>query len=255
MSGRDLRDKIRSRYAPRKLAFVLVCLPFLIARGQTSLSRCIGLSTAGSERCDRLAMDSAVAKLDRTVGRVLELLPDSLRAGFLALSEKGEEYRRLECERLYASFEGGMIAGSAIANCYTRLSDERAAFLAGAYQFDRMASTAHGGCLTYEPDTVALEGRLSRRTFPGPPNYESVAGGDEPETGFYLTVRSPLCVSRNLNELNGPIAGVRVVQLVLDQRGYDRLRPLLGGSVTLRGALFHSYTGHHHAKLLLSVVK
>jgi hypothetical protein len=57
-------------------------------------------------------------------------------------------------------------------------------------------SSAHGtgrACLRYKPDTVAVAGVLTRKTFPGRPNYESVKEGDEPETAFYLEVGVPLC--------------------------------------------------------------
>ena len=45
------------------------------------------------------------------------------------------------------------------------------------------AGRAPGECLLYEPQIVSLAGTLRRKTFPGRPNYESVARGDEAETG------------------------------------------------------------------------
>jgi len=200
-------------------------------------------------------MDSAVAALDRTIGRILEVLPESRRRGFLDLSAKWEDYRRLECQTLYASFDGGTIAGPAYANCFERLSSERRVFLKDAYNLDLLDTDARGACVGYEPDTVALTGQLSQRTYPGRPNYESVARGDEAETGFYVTVETPICATRHLDEVNAPTAGVRTVQLVLDQAGYSRLRPSIGRTVTVRGTLFHAHTGHHHAELLLNVLR
>ncbi len=112
-------------------------------------------------------------------------------------------------------------------------------------------------CLRYEPDTVALTGTLSRRTEPGPPNYESVRGGDAPETYFYLDLPRPACTigAADSESANDPVSGVRQVQLVLTQAGYDRLRPYLRRHqvVTLRGTLFAAISGHHHAPLLLRV--
>jgi hypothetical protein len=109
--------------------------------------------------------------------------------------------------------------------------------------------------LTYEPDTVRLSGRLERHTYPGRPNYESIAKGDEAETGFYLRPEEPICLSHGKTDIDDePATGVKLVQLVLDARGYDRLRPRLGQRVTVRGTLFHSETGHHHATLLLWVI-
>jgi len=109
------------------------------------------------------------------------------------------------------------------------------------------------GCLTYVPDTVSLKGTLRRHTFPGPPNYESIKDGDEPETGFYLHLGQPVCTIGK-DEVDVAARGVRFVQLVLDSTGYGGLRPLLGRQVTLRGTLFHAISGHHHAPLLLTVL-
>ena len=117
---------------------------------------------------------------------------------------------------------------------------------------------AQATCLRYEPDTVAVTGTLVRKTFPGPPNYESVQGGDAPETGFYLELNPPACTVASRDSMDTDDTterDVRLIQLVLDAGGYARLRPLLGRSVTLRGSLFHSFTGHHHATLLLRDVK
>ena len=110
-------------------------------------------------------------------------------------------------------------------------------------------------CLRYEPDTVAITGILVRKTFPGPPNYESIAKGDKPETGFYLELARPICtVASADSEINQSVSGVHLVQLVLDQAGYDRLRPGLGHVINVRGKLFAEFTAHHHAPLLLDVI-
>jgi hypothetical protein len=101
-----------------------------------------------------------------------------------------------------------------------------------------------------------VSGTLRRLTFPGPPNYEDVHTGDEPETGFYLLPAAPLCAAGGGDEdLGGPRSDVRLVQLVLDSAGYAALRPQVGRAIGLRGTLFSSHTGHHHAPLLLNVLK
>jgi hypothetical protein len=112
------------------------------------------------------------------------------------------------------------------------------------------------GCLRYEPDTVAVTGILTRVTFPGPPNYESIKDGDEPETGFYLRLEAPICTTASPDSAdnNGALQDVRLVQLVLDQAAYAHLRPHLGRRITLHGSLFAAVTGHHHAPLLLQAV-
>ena len=111
-------------------------------------------------------------------------------------------------------------------------------------------------CLRYEPDTVAIAGVLTRRTFPGRPNYESVKEGDEPETGFYLEAPLPVCTTASpdsANDNNGSLHDIRLIQPVLDSAGYARLKPRLGRQVTLRGTLVAAFTGHHHAPLLMRV--
>jgi hypothetical protein len=105
------------------------------------------------------------------------------------------------------------------------------------------------GCLKSEPANVILSGKLERRTYPGPPNYENIKEGDKPETGFYLLLKNPVCYIGD--ELSDPSQNVSIVQLVLDKKGYDKLRPYLGKIIKLKGNLFGSHTGHHHAPILL----
>jgi hypothetical protein len=116
-----------------------------------------------------------------------------------------------------------------------------------------LMSSAQAECLKYEPEVVTVSGKLVRKTFAGPPNYESVKAGDAPETGFYLALKRPICaIASQGSEDNESTTNVSLVQLVLDARGYEQLRPLLGKSVTIKGSLFSAHTGHHHAPLLLN---
>jgi hypothetical protein len=109
-------------------------------------------------------------------------------------------------------------------------------------------------CVHYEPDTSVISGRLHRRTFPGPPNFESIAAGDAAETGYYLDLAVPICVeSGDAARRAEQRRNVRRVQLVLDADGVRRLRPRLGRRVTLRGTVFSAESGHHHAPILLRV--
>ena len=108
-------------------------------------------------------------------------------------------------------------------------------------------------CLKYEPEQVALSGTLHRATFPGRPNFESIADGDEAETGFYLTLGQAICTEGNGDPEREPRKDVREIQLVLTPAQYAALRPQLGKQVQLRGKMFSSFTGHHHADVLLRV--
>lgn len=107
-------------------------------------------------------------------------------------------------------------------------------------------------CLKYEPTIVMLSGKLERRTYPGSPNYENIKKGDEPETGFYLLLKNPICTLGD--EESDPKQNVSLVQLVLDKKDYDKLRPYLGKVIKLKGSLFAAITGHHHAPILLNKV-
>jgi hypothetical protein len=85
------------------------------------------------------------------------------------------------------------------------------------------------------------------------PNYESIKKGDAPETGYYLLAKQFICTIDSPGaEIHESKKGVRLVQLVLDEKGYEKLRPLLGKSVKIKGSLFSAHTGHHHAPLLLN---
>jgi len=123
-------------------------------------------------------------------------------------------------------------------------------------QIARTAADSTVACLRYGPETDAVRGHLERLVFAGRPNYEDTLHGDEPEPGFYLHVAPPICVAGGRDEeLGEPHSGVDSVQLVLDSAGYSALRPYLGQSIALRGSLFPEHTGHHHAPVLMDVVK
>lgn len=117
------------------------------------------------------------------------------------------------------------------------------------------AQDAATTCLAYEPDTVTISGTLVRRTYPGPPNYESLERGDKPETHFYLVPVTSLCTRSGAEpDINPRKSDIKLVQLVVDSAGHTQLRPYLDTLVTLRGTLFSAITGHHHAPLLLRVL-
>lgn len=118
--------------------------------------------------------------------------------------------------------------------------------------------TAQAKCVPYAPAVVTLTGQLESKTYPGRPNYYSIAEGDEPETGFYLAVSSPICAADEVTSPKGPRkpkhwpeTNIPLVQLVLDQQGYAELRPYIGKSIRVKGTLFEWISAHHHTPLLL----
>ncbi len=108
------------------------------------------------------------------------------------------------------------------------------------------------------PATVALLGVVERATFPGPPDYQSVARGDAKETCWLLRLDRSLCLEASLN-LSGDVEDkehdrVRRIQLVFaDGDAYDKYRDLVGRRIRATGGLFAAETGHHHIEVLLEV--
>lgn len=117
-----------------------------------------------------------------------------------------------------------------------------------------MASQAIAGeCVGYSLP-IELRGMLLSKTFPGPPNYESVAAGDRAETYFFVVPAAPLCVRQgDASGLEPAAAGVGRVQLILfKSSAYDRLRSSLGKEIRCTGKLMGAHSGHHHSEVLLT---
>ena len=109
-------------------------------------------------------------------------------------------------------------------------------------------------CFSYEPTVVTATGVISKRDFPGRPNYENIAKGDEREIYWVLKLNKTACVIGNKeNALNEPEPLITDIQLVLDSAQYDKYRSLLNTPVAVTGTLFHAHTGHHHTPVLIKV--
>jgi hypothetical protein len=112
------------------------------------------------------------------------------------------------------------------------------------------AESASSQCLGYQTP-VSLSGVLERRTYPGRPNFESIDAGDEPETGFYLVLPKAACFDAGSDPDAANVSDVRLVQLNLKPEQYDQLRPYLGKSISIQGAVYEAMSGHHHAPVVL----
>lgn len=110
---------------------------------------------------------------------------------------------------------------------------------------------AEAQCLKYEPNKVSLSGVIVRETHPGPPNFSSIAEGDEPETIWVLKLEKAVCVL-TANDIDVEEHNQKEIQIVLNDKQYSQYRSLLGQKVTVTGMLFHSITGHHHKTLTLT---
>lgn len=115
--------------------------------------------------------------------------------------------------------------------------------------------TSRSACLSYEPKVVKVVGVLTPKTFPGPPNYESIRKGDRAETDWLVELHSPVCVAEDKADpdLNPSQDRVIEMQLVLDPSAYKTYKRLIGKDVIVSGTLFGAHTGHHHTPVLVTV--
>ncbi len=104
---------------------------------------------------------------------------------------------------------------------------------------------------------VTFTGTVSRETFPGPPNYESIDDGDTPETCWILTISTPQCVTTESMEdgaLDEVAKSITRFQLVFEDASiYNSQKDLVGNAAVVDGQLFVGVSGHHHTKALVSV--
>ena len=113
-------------------------------------------------------------------------------------------------------------------------------------------SAARARCLHYEPAQVNLEGTLTSKRFPGPPNYVSIARGDHPESVLILTLDKPACVSADPQSRTNSRshAGITEVQLAVDGQSH---RTLVGRHVRATGSLTARSSRHHRTPVVLTV--
>ena len=114
---------------------------------------------------------------------------------------------------------------------------------------------AEEDCLHYEPVKVTLEGIMKEEVHPGPPNYERVEEGDQPETFWFLYLHAPICVFPDVNEpINSEFEGdVTKVHIVIFEHSlYRTKKHLLDHEIKIVGTLYHAHTIHHRTKVLIT---
>ena len=113
-------------------------------------------------------------------------------------------------------------------------------------------------CLDLEPVVVSVEGTLSAKIFPGPPNYESIEKGDKPIIYWVLEPDAPLCANVDTaGDAKTTLGGIRLIELVespahLPQM-YRRHRKDVGKRVVVSGALFRKYAKEQVSDILIKV--
>ena len=101
-----------------------------------------------------------------------------------------------------------------------------------------------------------IGGTLARKTFAGPPNYESVRKWDRAQTYGLIEPYSPVCVVEDEADpdLNPSQDLVGEIQLVLTPEEYQAFKEMVGREVIAKGTLFGAHTGHHHTPVLLTTM-
>jgi hypothetical protein len=105
----------------------------------------------------------------------------------------------------------------------------------------------------YAPAVTELRGRLQLAYFPGPPNYESIKGGDERQTAYLLELEEPFDITtannprKPLRDPEGWGRNVKRIQLADD----GTLKGHVGKQVTVKGKLLEAVFGHHHTSVLM----
>ena len=106
-------------------------------------------------------------------------------------------------------------------------------------------------CLSYSTP-VTLSGKITKRTFYGPPNYGEDPATDSRETQVLLLLPKPICVDENKIEYYE--AEKNQLELTLVPLGKVKFKNHIGKQVTVHGKLFHAHTGHHHTSVLVEVL-
>ena len=129
----------------------------------------------------------------------------------------------------------------------------------GAILFSSAVGAAVTPCYPDEPAVVTLAGTLKEETFPGPPNFESVATGDKPEKVFVLVYSPHICTSGSsykdtMDEAQPDVEMTELVFLGDSYKLYDILRPYLGKQVQCKGQLFDAENAEHHTPVLIQIL-
>lgn len=108
-------------------------------------------------------------------------------------------------------------------------------------------------CLRYDVDMIKLTGKVTLKTFYGPPNYGESPATDARETQAILFLEKPICV--HANPVDYYDAETNQSEVTLVPPSGVSLKDYASKHVTLQGTLFHSHTGHHHTPVLMQIAR
>jgi hypothetical protein len=102
---------------------------------------------------------------------------------------------------------------------------------------------------------VTVSGRLIKRIYPGPPNYQSTKLGDAVETPRILLLDNPVCLYPLPDDhLNEVIDNVNETQLILFIGDIlNRAQEMSRLHVQVTGSFFSAQSGHHHTPAMFQV--
>jgi hypothetical protein len=114
------------------------------------------------------------------------------------------------------------------------------------------------GCLEGEPAIEKITGLTYKKTFPGPPNYESIKQGDMPETRTILKLDNPICIIMpDMSDITDKsvMRDIKEVSLFFPENDvYKKYKRLKHKRVLVTGEIWAAYTGHHHTPILITVL-
>ena len=116
-----------------------------------------------------------------------------------------------------------------------------------------LAGAAQAACLDLAKGApLQLEGLLAYHIFPGPPDYEDVSAGDEPEHVYILHLRQAVCAEGD--DFIDPSTRISQVHLVSTDETQSPMRSLIGADVVVTLAdPYGAHTAHHRAPLIGTV--
>ena len=98
---------------------------------------------------------------------------------------------------------------------------------------------------------MSAKGRLSLRHMPGPPNFESIARGDEDRLTLILTLPIPACIDDG-GDFADPRVRFNTVHIwTLDPVVHRKLRRYVGRTVTITGDGYAGNNALHYAPLVI----